>query len=164
MTKALNIYLLFILISSCAHHSEARFQSLLSQGKCEEAARSLPNFKTHKVTEFGLTASDTTATIALSRSRLIYFVIDGIVIPTLSCMPAGPGFIGSASMYQKCFEKLHGASVPERFRCPDLSTEINQLNKVTQCYEKRGDVKKSREQRELLQDKNAFAGCLSELN
>lgn len=135
---------------------------MLTNGKCEEAAQSLPNFKVKTVTEYGLTASTPTASIALTRNDLVYFVIGGITIPTLACRPAGTEFIGTASLYAKCFEKLHGLSMPEQVRCPDVSLEVEQLLEVAQCYDKRGDAKRAREQRELLIDENAFGGCVSE--
>ena len=166
MFRSLNACLILLLVCSCAHNTEARFKSSLYEGKCEEAAQNLPHFKVKKVTEYGLTASSSTASIALTSAAygydLVYFVIGGITIPTLACMPAGAEFIGSAALYEKCFEKLHGPSVPGRFRCPDVSSAVDQLLDVAQCYEKRGDVKKAREQRELLIDENAFGGCVSE--
>lgn len=166
MFRFLNVFVVLFLVCSCAHKSEAKFRSLLTKGQCEQAVLSLPNFKIKKVSEYGLTSSSATASIALTSAAygydLIYFVVGGMTIPTLSCMPAGTDFIGSATLYEKCFERLHTTSDLGRKACPDLSFAVDQLLDVAQCYEKRGDASKAREQRELLLDENAFGGCVSE--
>lgn len=175
---------IFLLIASCSHKN-ADFKKRIQDKKCELAVLTIPEFKRTKIKPDLEKYPRATGGYVLRNSNhgvdLTYFVLEGIALPVVACKPVillGKEQPLDMPAQERCYTKVHdlsrvfgryGADLnlgvqiyekSESWKCPDFTRSVMQLEEVSSCYERRGDVDKARDQLLSIIDPRSFGGCL----
>lgn len=175
------IFLLLLLLS-CSSQPDSKFKQLISQGKCEEAAIHMPDFKIQKASAHvqaipGKGTSYILSSVAYG-ADIVMFVTSGIVLPVLICSPfialdnssgemagaciqsfsaaftEGKGMSNQRSMGYRTYQNTSG------MRCPDFDFTVDHIMEVASCYEKNNEKSKALHQLYNLKDPKALGGCV----
>lgn len=181
--------LTLLLLSSCSQKPERKFKKLISQGRCEEAASKLPNFKIQKVTAKIASVPAQTVSYVLTSAAygadLVFYVSKGIIIPLAVCAPlavlsaqsaaSSPGsFINDGA--GQCVYNVAGETTKWKssqfgdktyentagFRCPNYNFTVDHILAVSECYEKNGQKEQALEQLLTLSNPKVLGGCIDD--
>jgi hypothetical protein len=175
-----NLFLVLLLVS-CASKPDAKFNKLLKQNKCEEAALNIPDFTLQKTSAHVQALPGKGASYLLTSAAygvdVVAFVASGIILPVLLCSPAiaidvmahSQGGMSSACVEVVMSEVTHknqkslGYKTYKKtadIRCPNFEFTIDHIVEVAECYEKRNDKEKAIFQYMELTDPNTLGGCI----
>ena len=176
---------LSLALPGCAHQRTKRFETALSEGRCEAALENVPENDENvkymgKAQRAGGTALSYAVTGAGYTADVVLMVAGGAVLFTALC---GPGLIVAMAATgtgvfpsQLCIPAdLDNVKTPTlgrdayrstaSWRCPDLTALAHSVRRVSNCYEAKDDkpsLERAKQTLESVVRNEEFMGCITQ--
>lgn len=188
ISKLARLLTTLILVTSCASQPQKQFDTILTEGRCEEAMNNLPADRIDLIEETqtaaGKVASYTFTGLAYG-AEVTVKLVGGIGVPVIICSPvmlleaslkANGNFsvecmsvVMKVPVFKKTMSKESiGKKIynqTEKWRCPDLSQLSQNLRSVASCYEDKNDqvnLEKALTQLDVLKENQFQDNCIDE--
>ena len=167
---------LLIFLSSCSSsQKEKDFNSLIANGKCEEAIQNIPDTTKHKIgNTLKMSTAGTTSYLLTGTGYLVDYVIligSGVATLAISCGPsiaasiaakgAGQiqclpiGFLKDTKLGPKIYEQT------SELRCQNIDHISKAMRKISGCYSDSGKNEKAKKQLLTIIKDPYYQKCLS---
>lgn len=183
--KNLSIFLTFILISSCATSPNDKFNTLIKNKDCDEAAENIPSLELKKVLAKTQTFSGTVASYTLTGASYgadaLLYVVSGVVVPVAACAVAmahsgatGAPYSGTDNRINLCAQMVQNVTTKKSnfgetvfegtmdWRCSDVNYISGYLAQISECHLASGNKEKAKAQLKGMLAFKESEKCLSE--
>jgi hypothetical protein len=179
MIKILTILLLLLSLSCSTQSQKWKFQTMISEGKCEMALENLPNTNFHQASNLVTKVLLTPVSYVLSgvgyTTDYLLLVTSGVAYVAIVC---GPTMFASAAAAAEG-GALRCLPIPsktiivktdfgkdiyrhtKKMRCKNVDPISESLRQVASCYHSRGDTQLALKQKEAIENDSYFNQCLS---